>query len=115
MIPRIYGLDTNALIVSPQPDQELLMGLVLISMNLQGYNQLVNKSPTRLGTLVKGSAERTWEYAEPFFLPNGRGVQVFVSTASFPAAAPFDDEVTQLLIAVTFEGFLLQLSPPRGF
>ena len=115
MIPRVYGLDTSSLIVAPQPDQELLMGLVLMSMNLQGYNQLVNKSATRLGTLVKGSSERTWEYAEPFFLPNGRGVQVLVSTVAFPSADPFDDTVTQLLIAVSFEGFLLQLEPPRGY
>ncbi len=115
MIPRVYALDDNSLLLSPQPDQELLEGLVLMSMNLQGYNQLVNKSPTRLGTLVKGSSERTWEYAEPFFLPNGRGVQLFVSTTAFPAGDPFDDEASQLLISVTFEGFLLLTNPARGY
>jgi hypothetical protein len=114
MIPRVYGLGNTGLLVSPQPDMELLMGLVLIAMTLQGFNQQVNKSPTRLGTLVKGSAERTWEFADPLYLPNGRGLQVFVNTTAFPVAAPFDAAVTQLLVAITFEGFLIQTSPPRG-
>lgn len=114
LIPRIYALGGTGLLVSPQPDMELLMGLVLVSMLLQGFNQQVNKSPTRLGTLVKGSTERTWEFADPLYLPNGRGVQVFINTTAFPAASPFDAAVTQLLVAFTFEGFLIQTAPPRG-
>lgn len=110
MIPRVYGLDSNSQLTNTQPAMELLMGLVMMSMRLEGFNQDVNKSPTRLGTLVKGSAELTWEFADPLFLPNGRGIQAFISTVAFPAGFT----PTQLLVAVTFEGFLLQVAPAQG-
>jgi hypothetical protein len=110
MIPRIWALDDNGLLLLTQPAMETLEGLVLLSMNLLGFNQLVTKSPSRVGVLVKGSSERTWEYAEPFYLPNGRAIQLFANTVAFPAAATY----TQLLIAVSFEGFLLQLAPAQG-
>lgn len=114
MIPRIYALDVNGLLVAQQPDMELLMGLVLFNMVLQGFNQQVTKAPTRVGALVKGSSERTWEYAEPFYLPNGRGVQLFATTTAFPTAGTgFPAAVTQLLITAVLEGFQLQLAPPR--
>lgn len=115
MIPRIYARDANGLLISQQPDQDLLAGLVSIDMVLQGFNQQVTKSPTRIGALTKGSSERTWEYAEPFYLPNGRGVQIAASTSAFPAAGTgFPDTITQLLIVIVLEGFQLQLGPPRG-
>jgi hypothetical protein len=110
MIPRVYALDAEGLLLATQPDQNTAEGLVLLSMNLQGFNQLVTKSQTRIGALIKGSSERTWEYAEPFFLPNGRGIQLFASTTAFPAAVTY----TQLLIVVVYEGFLLQLAPAQG-
>lgn len=110
MIPRIWALDSNQVPLATQPATELLENLVLLDMQLQGFNQQVTKSPTRVGCLVKGSAERTWEYAEPFYLPNGRGVLLTANTVAFPAGVSY----TQLLIAVAFEGFLLQLAPAQG-
>lgn len=111
LIPRVWALDSNGVLLTTQPDQLLLQGLVLTSINLQGFNQLVTKAQTRLGTLLKGSAENTWEFADPFYLPNGRGVQAFITTTAFPAIA----NLSSLLVAFTFEGFLLQTQPARGF
>lgn len=110
LIPRIWALDDNDVLLPSQPDQLLLQGLVLTSIVLQGFNQQVTKSPTRLGTLLKGSAENTWEYADPFYLPNGRGVQATITTTAFPAIA----NLASLLVVFTFEGFLLQVAPSRG-
>ena len=113
MIPRVYALDVNSLPLGTQPDQELLAGLCLIAFNLQGFNQQVNKNATLLGTLTKGSAERTWEFADPLYLPNGRGLQVFLTTAAFPATFA-GLGITQLRVAITFEGFLISVAPTRG-
>lgn len=111
LIPRVWALDSNGVLLPEQPDQLLLQGLVITSIVLQGFNQQVTKSPTRLATLLKGSAENTWEFADPFYLPNGRGVQVFITTTAFPDI----EDLSSLLVAFTFEGFLLQTAPPRGF
>lgn len=110
LIPRVWALDANSLLLSSQPADKVLNGLVIADIRLQGFNTQVNKSPTRLDTLLKGTSELTWEFAEPFFLPNGRGVQVFITTTAFPAGVAF----TQLLIAFTWEGFLLIQAPGQG-
>jgi len=112
-IPRVFALDTNSLVISPQPDMDLLFGLVTLNMIMTGFTHQVTKSPTRISGLVKGTSERTWEFAEPFYLPNGRGVQVFASTLAFPAAFA-GAGVVRLLTLVVFEGFQLVLAPARG-
>lgn len=111
MIPRVIALDSNALPMSTQPDQELLMSLVELRMELQGLNQNMTKTPVSIDNLIKGSSERTWEFAEPFVLPNSYGLLVAADTAALPAGVSY----TQLKIKLNFQGFLLQVAPPSEF
>lgn len=114
MVPRVYALDSNALLLGTQPDMSLLMALVSLRIELQGLNQLVTKTPVRLDTLVKGSSERTWEFAEPFVLPNSYGMLLTADVSAFPSSFA-GSGITQLLVSVNFEGFLLQIAPPSEF
>lgn len=110
MIPRVYGQVTGVL-YAPQPDMDLLLGMARIQITDLGLDQKITKSPTLLDTLVKGSSERTWELAEPHYLPNNAQLQVTLDTLAFPAQAPFTT-INQLRIALTFQGFLLVVGPP---
>lgn len=110
MIPSVTALDEDGLALSTQPNIDVLFFLVQLRIELQGLNQLMTKTPVRIKNLVKGSSELTWEFAEPFVLPNSYGLLVSADVAAFPAGVSY----TQLLIALNFEGFLLQVAPPRG-
>lgn len=108
MIPRIYAFSDGAMVVT-QPDQELLLGLIRARISDLGLDQLITKSATILGTLLKGSSERTWEWAEPHYLPNNAQLQVVLDALAFPT---FNPVATQLRVCITFEGFLLVLGTP---
>lgn len=111
MIPRVTALDSNSLPLATQPDIDIRFFLVQLRLELQGLNQLATKTPVRLGNLVKGTSEQTWEFAEPFVLPNSYGLLASVDVGAFPAQASF----TTLLISINFQGFLLQVAPPSEF
>lgn len=108
MIPRVYGLDVNGLLTSTQPDFSLLAALAKIDILDFRMDLKMTKASTAIDALVKGTSERTWEWAEPYTLPNSGGFQVGITTR----AAPAGFTPTQLLIAITFEGFQLQLAAP---
>lgn len=111
MIPRVYAQIADVL-YEPQPEMDLLLGMVRVQLTDLGLDQKITKSPTLLDTLVKGSSERTWEFAEPHYIPNNAQLQVVLDTLAFPAQAPFAATVTRLKIAITFQGFLLVVGPP---
>lgn len=109
MIPRVVANDGSSVPIEPQPDMELLLMLIRLELTNLGINQIMTKGPTRLGALVKGSSERTWEWAEPQTLAKGHELVATIQALTFPTFSP---AVTTLTTILTFEGFLLQVAPP---
>lgn len=108
LIPRIYALDSDNVLLSTQPDQELLLGLVRARITDLGREQLITKNPTLLGALVKGSAERTWEFAEPMYIIRSEQIQIVLDALTFPTISGLN----KLRVVVTFEGFVCIVAPP---
>ena len=109
MIPRVIALDVNQVVLSPQPEQDLLAALVRTRITNLGITQPLTKAPTLISALTKGSAERTWEWAEPQTLERSQELQIVLDALAFPAALLAS--VTYLRVAIIFEGFLLQVAP----
>lgn len=108
--PIVTGLDANGLVTNTQPLQEVLQQLIRVRISDLGKNELMSKSPTLLALLVKGAAEATWEWAEPYTIVRSESFQVVadaLSLANFAAAG-----ITQLRLSWIFEGFLLVVAPP---
>jgi hypothetical protein len=110
MIPRIYAIDGQNVLLPSQPDQELLAGLVQITINNLAKNQLITKTPTLIGTLTKGTNERTWEFAEPMYLVRSENLEITLDALTFPTIT----NLAQLKVVLTFEGFLCVVAPPGG-
>ena len=109
LIPRVVALDAESLPISTQPSQlDLLMNLVKANIENLTANDKMTKSAQLISTLVKGTSEQTWEWAEPYYLPNGHQFTVALDTLALPAGVSY----TQLKIAFNFQGFLLQVAPP---
>lgn len=109
LVPRCLALDVNGTALITQPDQDLLQSLVRITIKDLGKDTNLLKTATPLTTLVKGTAERTWEWAEPYYLVKSEQFQVQVTAATFPA---FDLAVAQLAVWLNFEGFFIVVAPP---
>lgn len=107
VIPRIYARTSGNVFLATQPDQELLAGLVKISIKNTGLDLSMTKNPSRIGALTKGSSERTWEWAEPMTITRTNGFAVSLEADTFPAV----DTLNNLLVVLTFEGFLLVVAP----
>jgi len=108
MIPRVYALDDSDVLLTTQPDQELLAGLIRLQINDLGINQIITKTATLIGLLTKGSSERTWEFADPHYLTRGNQIQVVSNALTFPAI----DGLVSLRVGLAFQGFLLVVAPP---
>jgi hypothetical protein len=108
MIPRVYALDSEGVLLPTQPDQELLLGLVRAKIVDLGREQLMTKNPTLLGLLCKGSSERTWEFAEPMYLIRAEQIQITLDALTFPVISNLD----QLKVAIDFQGFVCVVAPP---
>lgn len=111
MIPRVYALDNTGLLLGTQPDFSLLAALVKLDLLDFRLDMKMTKAATAIDALVKGSSERTWEWAEPYTLPNSGGFTVSNTTRAAPATFA-GLGITQLLLALTFEGFQLQIKAP---
>ena len=111
IIPRVYGLDDTGLLFSPQPPESTAMALVRLDILDLHLDMKLTKAATLIDTMVKGTSERTWEFAEPYTMPNSAGFQVSATTLASPTAAPFDD-IVSLRLCVTFQGFQLQIVAP---
>ncbi len=111
MIPRCIALDAEGVMIDVQPDQDQMQALVLTSIQDMGKSTPILKAPTPFDSLTKGSSERTWEWAEPYYLVKGEQFQINLSAAAFPVTtAPWDD-VVSISARLTFEGFFLVLAP----
>lgn len=124
MIPRVTGLDDSNNALPNQPSQELLQSLVRLRINDFGKNVITTKSPVLMNDLVKGSSERTWEWAEPYYLVRSEGFQVVADTLTLPAwdgaqipATPPAAARTPLVsirVEIAFQGFLCVVAPPSN-
>lgn len=110
MIPRLYALNSSGVLLPTQPDQDLLAGLVKISLKIINKEQSMTRVPTRIGTLTKGSSERTWEFADPEYLERSTGFEVAIQAETFPTIENF----ASILVALTFEGFMIVVAPPTN-
>jgi len=121
VIPRVTGLDSSNNVQGNQMSQDTLQELVRLRLYDFGKNVQMLKNPSLLNTLTKGSSERTWEWADPYYLVRSEGFQAVVDTLALPAwdgaqipASPANDALASLRIELTFEGFLLQVAPPSN-
>lgn len=108
VIPRLYARDVSNVLLTTQPDQELLAGLIRWDIVINNLEQKLTKAPTLIGTSTKGSAERTWEFADPCYLMRATGFQITLDALTYPAIG----NLNNILVAITFQGFLLIVSPP---
>jgi hypothetical protein len=121
MIPRVTALDDANDALANQPSQELLNALVRARVNDFGKNAIMTKNPALLSVLTKGSSERTWEWAEPYYLVRSEGFQVAIDTltlptwdgAQIPSAQPAEPLVS-LRVEIAFQGFLCVVAPPSN-
>jgi len=107
MIPRVTALDSSGVPLATQPDQDLLQSLVRLSITDLGKNTPLTKSPTLMKLFTKGEAERTWEFADPYYLIRTELIQIVVDSLPFPAI----DGLAFLRVEISFQGFLLTVAP----
>ncbi len=113
MIPRVTALSESGIVISPQPDQEEMQSLVRMRVENTGRNELLQKASQLMKLYTKGSSERTWEWADPYYMIRGEGLMISVDTQAFPAAyAGLTVPVTKLRIEINFQGFLIVIAPP---
>lgn len=108
MIPRLYSMSDAGVLNITQPDQDELAGLMRLTINNLGLNQLITKTPTLVGLLTKGSSERTWEWADPMYLLNSHQIQVICDVLTFPV---FTQVMAGLKIGLSFEGYQIVIAP----
>jgi hypothetical protein len=106
--PVIVALDNAGLVLDPQPDQLTLQSMLRVRVADLGKNEMMTKSPSLISLLVKGTAEATWEWAEPYTIERSESFQVVCDAVSF---ANFADVVT-LRVGWAFQGFLIVVAPP---
>lgn len=106
--PIVQALDETGIPIEEQPTQEVLLSLLRVRISDLGKNELLTKAPTLLSLLVKGSAEQTWEWAEPYTIVRSENMQLVADCLDI---ANFDG-ITTLRFAWSFQGFLLVVAPP---
>ena len=109
MIPFVVAQDSDGVALPTQPDQDLLSALIRTKITDlgKGPNTLM-KSATLLRLLVKGSSERTWEYADPYYLAKSEQLQVINDALAFPTI----EGLVTLKVCMDFEGFFISIGPP---
>jgi len=121
MIPRVIGLDATSAVQPLQIPETTLMELIRLRIADFGKNVNLVKSPTLINALIKGSSERTWEWADPYYLVRSEGFQVVTDSLALPVwdgnqipVSPPANPLANLRVTVAFQGFLLQVAPPSN-
>jgi hypothetical protein len=110
MIPRLTGLsDATPPVVNTAQPEDVLERLVRLRINDFSKNELLMKAPQLVDTITKGTAEKTWEFAEPYTLVRSEGLQISVDTLAFPVLSPV---VASIRVEIAFQGFLIVVAPP---
>lgn len=112
MIPRLRPLNANNNPVDEDVTRsnDYLMAMVRARFNDLGKTIEMTKAATPLRSLVKGTAEQTWEFAEPAYLAKGESYQIELNADTFPGGFA-DDAITQIEVSICFEGFQLIVAP----
>lgn len=110
MIPFVVAQDSDGTALTPQPDQDLISSLIRSKISDLGKVTDLTKSATLLRLLVKGSSERTWELADPYYLVKSEQLQVINNALTYPAIA----SLISLKVCISFQGFFVTLGPPAG-
>lgn len=108
--PFVFPLDSqgNVMVTEGTWNQSDLQTLIRARIFDQGINESMTKAPTLLPLLIKGTAEATWEWAEPRTVVRSENFQITLDAQAF---TNFTDLVT-LRVCWIFEGFLLVVAPP---
>lgn len=112
MIPRAYGANVNEDLVDEADQRTLAFLLALVKMKITdlGKTMELQQSSTYLGSIVKGTAETTWEFAEPMYMAKGELLQIVLDSDTFPAGFAAD-EITRIRTHIVFEGFQVIVGP----
>ena len=108
MIPRVYALDDENVLLQEQPPQDVLLGLVRVRITDLGREQLITKNPTLLGLLCKGTSELTWEFADPMYIIRSEQIQIALDALTFPDF----EGLESLRVSIAFQGFVCIVAPP---
>ncbi len=114
MIPRVFEVDDNGdLVIDSVVTQDVGLAVVKAHIYATSREQELTKNPTPLIVMTKGSAERTWEWAEPntCVAPEGYVVMIDVDDLDFVFSNTDPTEPPILQVELAFEGFLLELGP----
>lgn len=106
MIPRLTQLDSNGVPVTPQPAFDFISAFIRLMIRDVSKNEQLMKSPQLVKTMVKGTSEQTWEFAEPYTIVRQEGFQISVDNTA--AGGTF----AQVRVEIDFQGFLLVVAPP---
>jgi hypothetical protein len=108
MIPFVVAQDSNGVALPVQPDQDLLSALIRTKITDlgKGPNALM-RSSTLIRLLVKGNSERTWEFADPYYLAKSEQLQVINDALTFPTIS----NLNNLKVCMDFEGFFISIGP----
>lgn len=109
LIPRITGCDANGAVVPVQPDQDTLQSLVRLRILDFSKNEPLTKASTLMKLFTKGTSERSWEWAYPYYLVRSEGFQILLDTQTIPT---FDPPIERLRVELNFQGFLIVVAPP---
>ena len=108
VVPFVVAEDNTSVALPTQPDQDLLSSLIRTTIQDLGKVQMLTKSATLLRLMVKGSSERTWEWADPYYLAKGEQLSVVNNALTFPAI----DNLNFLKVCIAFQGFFITVGPP---
>jgi hypothetical protein len=122
VIPRVTALDQAKVAVPNQPSQDLLQSLIRTRLVDFGKNVTMLKNPTLMNLLTKGSSERTWEWAEPYYLVRSEGFQVVLDALAFPTiwdgaqivTAQPTTPIVSLRVEFGFQGYLCVVAAPSN-
>jgi hypothetical protein len=121
MIPRVVGLDSSNNVQPNQMMEWVLMELIRLRISDFGKNVQMLKATSLVDSLIKGDSERTWEWADPYYLVRSEGFQVLADSQAVPTwdgnqipQAPPAYPLANFRVTVTFQGFLLQVAPPSN-
>lgn len=122
VVPRVIAQDNAGIAVPNQPNQDLLQSLIRARVNDNGKSVIMTKASTMLNTLTKGSSERTWEWADPYYLVRSESFQVVLDALTFPPiwdgaqipANPATTPIISLRVSWGFQGFLCVVAAPSN-
>lgn len=106
LIPRLTGLNELEAIIVPLVDPDVLARTTRIRVFDFSKNENLTKNAQLISSLTKGTAEQTWEWAEPYVLTRSEGFQVTVDNIATA------DIAENTRVELTFQGFLIVVAPP---